>query len=99
MVLERLKVGAPALPAECELCWKQVRDSYARHICVIMPAGSHGGALFVEKVNKVVQALGCHFKGPSVVAKPATGGSDPEAFYRFFRSMQKAIPKSMAANV
>ena len=98
-VLERLKVGAPALPAECELCWKQVRDSYARHMLVLMSSGPHGGALFVERVNKVVQALGCHFKGPSVVAKPATGGSDPEAFYRFFRSMRKAIPKSTAANV
>ena len=97
--LERLKVGSPPLPAEAEAEWQQVRDSYARHFCVITSAGAaSAGAAFVSQVNKVVAALGEHYTGGSYKAK-SPKGSDPAAFLRFFRMMRGRVPKPALAHV
>ena len=56
--LERLKVRSPPLNEIHELRWTKVRDAFAAR-----KQGS--GAEFIIRINKVLEALGTHYKGPT----------------------------------
>ncbi len=75
--LERLKARSPPLSDIHELRWTKVRDAFA--------ARKQIGAEFINRNNKVLEALGTHYKGPtkfnSIVTQgaPSSSPSPPRA--------------------
>jgi hypothetical protein len=89
--LERLKLRSPELPFECEVKWAHVRDQYARVVASVHKAAC--GKIFLDRVNKCLQALGKHYGGPTPWNRKGEPG-EASAFHSFFLEMDKAIPRA-----
>ena len=96
-VLERIKLRAPPLPFAEEARWPQVRDDYA-HLQPKMHANPGvAGHEFISLVNGVLQRLGVHYTGKSQWNKEGDTEGDPQAFAKFFRRLERAVPKPSSA--
>ena len=94
--LERLKLRAPPLSLADELLWPDVRDKWAASL-VSMYSGLGEqvvGHRFVVKLNRVLEALGSHYGGPSPWASKDATLSDKLAFEKLFKEMQSQLPKA-----
>ena len=94
--LERLKLRAPPLSPADELLWPEVRDTWAAYL-VSMYSGVGAqvvGHRFVVKVNRVLEALGSHYGGPSPWAAKDPTLSDKAAFEKLFKEHQSQLPKA-----
>jgi hypothetical protein len=92
--LERIKQNSPPLSFSRELRWPDVRDGFAAFVPVHFRWKGGNPAYcrdFVEQLERLIQRLGHHYKGPSKSRKSKKG--DPEAFNVFFKTMEKAIAK------
>ena len=93
-LLEKLKLGSPALPLAMEVNWRTLRDAWAKHM-----AQTHKekvGQIMIETVNRVLKSLGQHYKHQAKNKAKPVGGS-PKAFERFFRELEEALPKASSS--
>lgn len=89
-LLERVRLNAPALPEAEALQWPGLRDRYARHFKVEHPVDT--GAHFVRTIEAVQRALAEHYKMRTKFNGPGHVKGDPDAFLKFVRRIQRAMP-------
>ena len=74
---------SPPLSDMHELRWTKVRDAFAAR-------KQGGGAEFIIRINKVLEALGTHYKGPTTYnSKAPQGGSSSSSSRHRAPSQQK----------
>ena len=97
--LERLKLRSPALAFAAEAQWTVCRDAYAKRYPKVVKSKIGFGAIFIKEINAVLEKLGCHYAGPSKFNAKGEKKGDQEAFAKFFKNMQKHIPKPADAAI
>ena len=96
--LQRLFLRSPLLPVDLAAQWPELRKWFAEYIGAKW--GSSTGVIFLQEVNKVVYALGSHFKsgaGKTAKLDSALGcAGDPEAFKNFVRYTRTKMLKEIS---
>ncbi len=57
----------------------------------------HWGALFIKRIDNVVEKLGTHYGGPAKYKQKDGVYGDPKAFLQFLAEMQALMPKPATA--
>ena len=94
-LLERLKLGSPALPSKLEAEWPRIKE-YIEHYCMKEKGHLHGSYL-LNSVNRVLKELGKHYRFNTVYKANPTAESDMKYFKRWVEYFQAKMPKPTVA--
>ena len=94
-LLERLKLGSPALPPKLEVEWPRIKE-YIERYCMKEKGHLHGSYL-LNNVNKVLEKLGKHYQRNTLFKANPTAESDMKYFKRWVEYFQAKMPKPTVA--